>query len=114
MSPKRISHIRTAVSRRVIDRLTRIVVSGGGLLVLLALLLIFCYLLWVVLPLFRAPAVGVVTDLAAYSAPAASVKPPLSLAAPEPPSPARGGAYCRAGAAFRRTALVVFHLGVVS
>ncbi|MGL9724558.1 hypothetical protein [Sodalis sp. (in: enterobacteria)] len=45
MSPKRISHIRTAASRRVIDRLTRIVVSGGGLLVLLALLLIFCYLL---------------------------------------------------------------------
>ncbi|WP_025246156.1 hypothetical protein [Candidatus Sodalis pierantonius] len=128
MSPKRISHICTAASRRVIDRLTRIAVSGGGLLVLLALLLIFCYLLWVVLPLFRALAVGVVTDLAAYSSPAASVEPPLSLAAPEPPSPARvplaaaqvslsaarGGAYCRAGAAFRRTALVVSHLGVVS
>ncbi|WP_406705272.1 hypothetical protein [Sodalis sp.] len=59
------------------------------MLVLLALLLIFCYLLWVVLPLFRAPAVGVVTDLAAYSAPAANVVPPLSLAAPELPSAAR-------------------------
>lgn len=60
------------------------VVSGGGLLVLFALLLIFCYLLWAVLPLFRAPAVGAATTLASYQAPPASscVVPPLSFVPP--------------------------------
>ncbi len=50
--------MQTARHRRVNDRLTRCMVSVGGLLVLLALLLMFFYLLYAVLPLFRTPAIA--------------------------------------------------------
>ncbi|EOD81517.1 Phosphate transport system permease protein PstC [Grimontia indica] len=43
--------------RRFKDRLARLSVKGGGIAVLLALLLIFFYLAYVVLPLFKSPSV---------------------------------------------------------
>ncbi|XBS68741.1 hypothetical protein ABK905_19380 [Acerihabitans sp. KWT182] len=48
---------RSARARRLNDRLTRGIVSVGGMLVLLALLLIFFYLLYAVFPLFRTPSI---------------------------------------------------------
>ncbi|WP_028024589.1 ABC transporter permease subunit [Enterovibrio calviensis] len=45
-------------SRRIKDKLARISVTGGGLVVLFALLLIFFYLAYVVLPLFKSPDVS--------------------------------------------------------
>ncbi|MDD1784335.1 ABC transporter permease subunit [Enterovibrio sp. ZSDZ35] len=44
--------------RRFTDKLTRLSVTGGGLVVLFALLLIFFYLAYVVLPLFKSPDVA--------------------------------------------------------
>ncbi|MGF1770459.1 ABC transporter permease subunit [Enterovibrio makurazakiensis] len=41
--------------RRIKDKLARLSVTGGGLVVLFALLLIFFYLAYVVLPLFKSP-----------------------------------------------------------
>ncbi|WP_413737624.1 ABC transporter permease subunit [Sodalis sp. RH21] len=63
MTIKRLANTKTAPYRRFHDRLTRGLVSGGGLLVLLALLVMFCYLLYAVFPLFRAPAVTPVTGI---------------------------------------------------
>lgn len=45
--------------RRLKDRLARLSVTGGGIAVLLALLLIFFYLAYVVFPLFKNPSVSV-------------------------------------------------------
>src|SRR5476651_368456 len=56
MTIKRLSSGKTARYRRFNDRLTRGIVSGGGLLVLLALVVMFLYLLYAVMPLFRSPA----------------------------------------------------------
>ncbi|STO56575.1 ABC transporter permease subunit [Grimontia hollisae] len=47
------------IRRRFKDRLARLSVTGGGIAVLLALLLIFFYLAYVVLPLFKSPSVSV-------------------------------------------------------
>lgn len=58
MTKKRLSTIQTAGFRLFSDRLTRAVVSGGGFLVLLALLGLFCFLLYAALPLFRSANVG--------------------------------------------------------
>ncbi len=55
MTIKRLSNGKTARYRRFNDRLTRGVVSGGGMLVLLALVVMFLYLLYAVLPLFQSP-----------------------------------------------------------
>lgn len=57
--------------RRIKDKLVRLFVSGGGLLVMLAFVLIFFYLAYVVLPLFERPTVVVNTrfDLAFSSNP---------------------------------------------
>ncbi len=44
--------------RRFIDRLTRRVVKGCGLAILLVMLLLFVWLLWVVAPLFSSPSIG--------------------------------------------------------
>ncbi|WP_413727891.1 phosphate ABC transporter permease [Sodalis sp. RH19] len=57
MTIKRLSNTKTAAYRRWSDRVTRGLVSGGGALVLLTLLVMFFYLLYAVLPLFRSPSV---------------------------------------------------------
>lgn len=57
MTIKRLSSTKTAAYRRLNDRMMRVFVSGGGAMVLLALLSMFFYLLYAVLPLFRAPSV---------------------------------------------------------
>ncbi|NDL65396.1 ABC transporter permease subunit [Acerihabitans arboris] len=62
MTIKRLSNAKTAAHRRFNDRMTRAVVSGGGALVLLALLVMFFYLLYAVLPLFRAPTIAPVAS----------------------------------------------------
>ncbi|WP_440864713.1 hypothetical protein [Symbiopectobacterium purcellii] len=43
--------------RRRLDRITQHIVVGSGLLVMMALVLIFFYLLYVVAPLFVSPSV---------------------------------------------------------
>ncbi len=57
MTIKRLSNTKTAAHRRLSDRVTRGLVSGGGALVLLTLVVMFFYLLYAVLPLFRSPSV---------------------------------------------------------
>lgn len=44
--------------RRRLDRVVRHIVVGSGLLVMMALVLIFFYLLYVVAPLFAPPSIG--------------------------------------------------------
>ncbi|PKF50587.1 ABC transporter permease subunit [Enterovibrio nigricans] len=58
--------------RRFTDKLARLSVTGGGLVVLFALLLIFFYLAYVVLPLFKSPEVTVnkALDLTFHQQPA--------------------------------------------
>ncbi|KXF82563.1 ABC transporter permease subunit [Enterovibrio coralii] len=58
--------------RRFTDKLARLSVTGGGLVVLFALLLIFFYLAYVVLPLFKSPDVtfNKALDLTFHQAPA--------------------------------------------
>ncbi len=55
--------MRGDTRRRLQDRLARLSVTGGGLVVLFALLLIFFYLAYVVLPLFKSPDVAVAKQL---------------------------------------------------
>jgi len=80
MTIKRLSSGKTARYRRFNDRLTRGIVSGGGLLVLLALVVMFLYLLYAVMPLFRSPAL---VALGSTPQPAISVmplnRPPMEL-----------------------------------
>lgn len=57
MTIKRLSNITTSASRRFHDRLTYGVVSVGGALVLMTLLVMFFYLSYAVLPLFRSPSI---------------------------------------------------------
>ncbi len=55
--------------RRLRDRTAKLAVTAGGVAVLCALVLIFIFLLYVTLPLFRAPDVSV----------AKSFSPPVSM-----------------------------------
>ena len=56
-----VNHIPVQFSdrkRRAVDRLTRRLVTSCGIAILLLMLLLFCWLIGVVLPLFSAPGVS--------------------------------------------------------
>lgn len=72
--------IRYRVWRRVKDRLTRYLMAFGGISVIIAIVLIFFYLLYVVLPLFRSAAVE---QRASYPVPGGQQAETLILATEE-------------------------------
>lgn len=66
--------------RHLLDRVSRLIIAVGGISIIVAILLIFFYLIYEVIPLFRAPTVE---PVASFQPQQADPAPPLHLALEE-------------------------------